>query len=92
VSLPPASSTATAPWPRFGREVKATARGQLRIVLQHIEGDDDGVLAEGALRSPSGTTPIAYVMQMRHGRIRLADTFVNPGDARVAWDGRVRAD
>jgi ketosteroid isomerase-like protein len=72
-------------------EVTATTHGQLRVVLQNIEGDHGGVLAEGALSTPSGTTPIGYVMQMRDGKIRDAETFVNPGQAKLAWDRRAGA-
>ena len=70
-------------------EVKATTRGDLRVVLQNIEADHDGVLAEGALSTPGGTTPIGYVIQMRERKIRTAETFVNPGQAKLAWDRRV---
>lgn len=69
-------------------EAKATAGGSFRVVLHAIEGDAEGVLAEGALRTPSSMMPIAYVMQMRNGRIRSAETFVNPGQAKAAWDRR----
>ena len=70
-------------------EVKATAAGDLRVILQTIEGDDHSVLAEGSLSTPSGTMPIGYVMQMRGGKIYSAETFVNPGQAKAAWDSRV---
>lgn len=72
-------------------EAKATAGGDLRVVLQTIEGDDDGVFAEGVLRTPGGMTPISYVMQMRGGKIHSADTFVIPGEATMSWKRRTRA-
>ena len=69
-------------------DVMATTGGQLGIVLQKIEADEEGVLAEGALRTPGGMSPIAYVMQMRDAKIRTAETYVIPGEARMAWDRR----
>ncbi len=70
------------------QDVKSTTGGHLRVILQNIEGDERGVLAEGSLSTPNGMSPIAYVMQMRDGKIVTAETFVIPGEAKMAWERR----